>query len=507
MNAATGNQTTTWAYGTTLASQRRGPERSARQRSPTPTAALSAYAYNRLGEQRTITDQRGNVHTFYRDRLGGRPTTASPRLALTTDGTVLQIAWAYEIRGMVNLITSYGHATQGAARSSTKCALDLQQLRAACERTAIPRRRGLASSRRAVGYSLRYRQPEPAMRIGSTASHTRTGTSFLITSAPGMDAYLNRVTTISDSSATLASYAYLGLATVVRITYPQPSVWLDLWGGTSGTFAGLDLFNRVIDQRWQNSITTTPADIDRYQYGYDSTPTAIWKANVVGTPVVTAGLDEYYLMDNLNRLTDMQRGVLNCTAGRRPESPAPASSSSNGRWTRPATGASSPRREGSATMTQTRTEHGERDHRHRLGQPAVDAADGVGYARVRCRRKYDDDAAAGDADEFLHGGLRCVEPDASRSASTATWWQYQYDGGFPTARLRFTTQSRHFFFTNNWQDIEQRVGDATTMDQQHVWGIRYIDELVCRDDPTPDVCTAAKTRTSTSPHSPMTLQP
>ena len=64
---------------------------------------------------------------------------------------------------------------------------------------------------------------------------------------------------------------------IVRITYPQPSVWLDLWGGTSSTFNGLDQFNRVIDQRWtsassvesQNSVTTTPTDIDRYQYGYD----------------------------------------------------------------------------------------------------------------------------------------------------------------------------------------------------------------------------------------------
>ena len=31
----------------------------------------------------------------------------------------------------------------------------------------------------------------------------------------------------------------------------QPSVMLDLWGGTSGTFNGFDLFNRIIDQRWE----------------------------------------------------------------------------------------------------------------------------------------------------------------------------------------------------------------------------------------------------------------
>jgi hypothetical protein len=38
--------------------------------------------------------------------------------------------------------------------------------------------------------------------------------------ASGMDSILNRVTSISDTSATLASYTYLGLGTVIRITGP-----------------------------------------------------------------------------------------------------------------------------------------------------------------------------------------------------------------------------------------------------------------------------------------------
>ncbi len=132
----------------------------------------------------------------------------------------------------------------------------------------------------------------------------------------GMNDLLNRVDTIQDTSGgtvNLASYAYLGLGTVVRIIYPQPGVWLDLWGGASGVFAGLDLFNRITDQRWQNNITGTPVDIDRYKYGYDLNSNRQYKANVVGTANVPAGLDEYYANDNLNRLTDMQRGVLNGT--------------------------------------------------------------------------------------------------------------------------------------------------------------------------------------------------
>src|SRR5271154_4774751 len=105
--------------------------------------------------------------------------------------------------------------------------------------------------------------------------------------------------------------ARLGGRMIIRIDYPQPSARLDLWGGTSGVFNGLDLFNRVVDQRWQNSTSSTPTDIDRYQYGYDRNSNRTWKANVVGTPVVSGGLDEYYAYDRVNRLNEMQRGTLN----------------------------------------------------------------------------------------------------------------------------------------------------------------------------------------------------
>jgi RHS repeat-associated protein len=49
-----------------------------------------------------------------------------------------------------------------------------------------------------------------------------------------------------------------------------------------------------------------------------------------------------------------------------------------------------------------------------------------------------------------------------------------------------STQTRHFYYTNAWQDVEERVGASTSMDTQYVWGVRYIDELACRDDATPE---------------------
>jgi RHS repeat-associated protein len=76
------------------------------------------------------------------------------------------------------------------------------------------------------------------------------------------------------------------------------------------------------------------------------------------------------------------------------------------------------------------------------------------------------------------------------SASGTTVVQYQLDGiNRRIVRLGYTsgtlTETRHFYFSGS-RDIEQRVGTATTMDQQNVWGIRYVNELVCRDDATPE---------------------
>ena len=74
----------------------------------------------------------------------------------------------------------------------------------------------------------------------------------------------------------------------------------------------------------------------------------------------------------------------------------------------------------------------------------------------------------------------------SISASGVSVGSYGYDGQNRRIVKTTSTQTRHYYFTNIWQDIEERVGTSTSMDKQYVWGIRYIDELVCRDDAVPE---------------------
>jgi RHS repeat-associated protein len=43
------------------------------------------------------------------------------------------------------------------------------------------------------------------------------------------------------------------------------------------------------------------------------------------------------------------------------------------------------------------------------------------------------------------------------------------------------TETRHFFFSHQWQVIEERIGSTSTPDRQSVWGMRFFDSLVLRD--------------------------
>src|SRR5262249_58413774 len=84
--------------------------------------------------------------------------------------------------------------------------------------------------------------------------------------ATGLDNTISRLTSISDTSATLESYKYLGLNTVVERDHPQTNVNLTYISQTGSTgdagdkYIGLDRFGRVVDQNWYNTCTSTSTD-------------------------------------------------------------------------------------------------------------------------------------------------------------------------------------------------------------------------------------------------------
>jgi RHS repeat-associated protein len=258
-------------------------------------------------------------------------------------------------------------------------------------------------------------------------------------------------------------------------------VWLDLWGGTSGTFTGLDLFNRVIDQQWQNNITGTPADIDRFKYGYDLNSNRQWKQNVVSS-AASVPLDEYYNYDNLNRLTAMQRGTLTggppfTGIGGTPVAEQDWTLDPTGNWTAFVTKSS-----GTTTLNQARTANAVNEITAIGGTPGW--ATPPSYDAAGNMTSFPQPASPSSALTAAYDAWNQMTSVSSGGSTVAT---YQYDGrGRRIVKVTASiSETRHFYYTPNWRDIEERVGTATTMDKQYVWGIRYVDELVCRDDATP----------------------
>jgi len=471
------------------------------------------YAYNRLCEQRIIMDQRGTIRTFYRDLLARITNDCVTTVGSNTDATVLQMMRGFDIRGMVNLITSTDSATQGAGTILNQVALAFndfaqlitdQQSHSGAVTSGTPKVQygfdsGASSSNEIRLNLLTYPNGRPiALNYGTSG---------------GMNDYLNRIGAIVDTSSgstTLAQYLYLGAGTPIRITYPQPGIWLDLWGGTSGVFAGIDQFGRIIDQRWQKNITTTPTDIDRYKYGYDRNSNRLWKWNVVGTAAVTSGLDELYAMDPLSRLTEMQRGVLNSTQTGIIGTPVAEQDwtlDPVGNWSNFTTKAS-----GTTTLNQTRSTNTVNEITNITAStgpewviPEYDKAgntitmpqiadptqrlNGIFDAWNRLVILRTGTGGGGDSGSGS-GSSSSGSGSSSSSGPGGVIARYQYDGrNFRIVKDTYAagvlSENRHFFFTAGWQDIEERVGTSTSMDLQYVCGIRYIDELICRDDSTP----------------------
>jgi len=72
----------------------------------------------------------------------------------------------------------------------------------------------------------------------------------------------------------------------------------------------VDNVNWITDQRWQNSVSATPADVDRYQYGYDRNSNRQYRANVIGTVAVLAKLRETNLAGKSRTLSRSLRKLV-----------------------------------------------------------------------------------------------------------------------------------------------------------------------------------------------------
>ncbi|MGH7138513.1 MAG: hypothetical protein ACREHD_22410, partial [Pirellulales bacterium] len=290
----------------------------------------------------------------------------------------------------------------------------------------------------------------------------------------GIDDALSRIASLIDNDGVthLVDYTRIGLDTFVEQSSPEPQIaWSLINGSGIDPYTGLDQFSRVVDSRWYS--TATSADLDRIQHGYDRVGNRLSRKNTVAS---AAGvyLDELYSHDGLYRLTEMQRGELNGT------STAIVSGTLNfaQAWGLDALGNWSQFWENDSgsswNLQQTRTAGKANE---------ITAITGGGWAQPG----YD---AAGNVVQLPNSSTPAVADNAiydawNRMASIysagSLVQQSIYDGLMRRIERLASGTARHFYYSPQWQSLEERVGASTITDSQFVWGSRYLDAPVLRD--------------------------
>jgi len=107
----------------------------------------------------------------------------------------------------------------------------------------------------------------------------------------------------------LAEYDFNGLSRMVRRVEDTGKYGndtkLDLWHDTSGDYKGLDRFGRIMDMKFVD-FSGSATDFARLKYTYDRNSNRM-SIEDVGSKANS----QSFTYDNLNRLTDAKRGILN----------------------------------------------------------------------------------------------------------------------------------------------------------------------------------------------------
>ena len=253
----------------------------------------------------------------------------------------------------------------------------------------------------------------------------------------------------------------------MHLTYIQQSGTPPVGDG-GDQYTGLDRFGRVVDQRWMKE--SSGADLERVEYGFDRVSNRVWRDNPVAD-ALSAKQDEFYTYDGLNQLLTLQRGTLN--SGRTGISGTPAweedfTIDPTGNWDNYVNQVN-----GTTTLNQPRTHNAANE---------VETISGSGSLMVQ--------NAAGNMS-------KAPKPTDWSSAFTMTYdaWQrlvkvksgssnvavYAYDGQNRRVTKTTGTTLRHYYYSSQWQTLEERLNTATSADRQFVWGLMALDNLILRD--------------------------
>ncbi len=264
--------------------------------------------YNADGTLATRQDNRQITLTFAYDNAA-RPTSQT-----VTSGTIggdQQVQYAYTDLGQPYQLTAYSTA-------GTTIASQLQYAYNGLGQVTSEYQEHSGAVNTSTTAKVQYAYDTTVTSSVFTSGHRLTNTTYpngrviwkVYDGHDGIDALVSRPNKICEDNGSgtpgsvIAQYSFLGQATPVVKDYPTPKVKLDLWGGTSGTYAGLDLLGRTTSQGWVN-YNSGSVDLFRLNHGYDRNSNRLYAQNTT-----QKGASQVYTYDNLNRLTTYKAGSI-----------------------------------------------------------------------------------------------------------------------------------------------------------------------------------------------------
>jgi YD repeat-containing protein len=268
-------------------------------------ANTESYSYDALGETLTKADRNGTTHTYSYDILGRQTADAITTLGSGVDGAVRLLTTAYDTGGRPYLYTSY------ADTGGSTIVNQVEQIYNGLGQLITEYQSHAGAVNTSTTPSVQYAYSFVATQGGP--NHSRlvsmtypNGRVLNYNYNSGLDDRISRLSSLSDSSATLEGYAYLGLDTVVSRSHPQTGVnqtYVIAGGNTDGgdQYTGLDRFGRVEEDRWVNPNTNTVTDDFLYTYDRDGN-------RLTASNALASSLSQQFTYDNLNQLATFTQG-------------------------------------------------------------------------------------------------------------------------------------------------------------------------------------------------------
>lgn len=413
---------------------------------------------NALGQVVTSTDRTGTTHTLTYDVLGRVVSDAVTTLGWGVDGAVRRIETAYDEQGNAYKITSFDAASGGSVVNEVLRAFNgLGQLTAEYQ-----------SHGGAVNTSTSPKVQYAWTEMPSGANHSRLASvtypdGYVLTYnyASGLNGSISRLSSLSDTTGTLEGYEYLGLGGVVVRSHPQPDVdlsyvkrALESDGAAGDKYTGLDLFGRVIDQRWLDPTSGTATD--RFQYGYDLLGNRLYRDNLVNS-----AFGELYGYDTMSQLVSFDRGTLDGT-----KTGLTGAASRAQDWDYDAVG----NFEGVTTngTTQSRTAN---------RQNEITSIGGATTPTYDINGNMTGDETG---KQFVYDAWNRMV--AVKNSGGTTLKTYSYDGLNQRVAETVGATTTDLFYSADWQVLAEKV--ASNFTQRYVWSPVYVDAMVLRDRDT-----------------------